>query len=220
MVEQNQHVAALHDIRRMMQRSSRFLSLSGLSGIAAGCWALIGAYIAFDWIQAYHQHYSTAGYSTAAFQDLKLRLIALAGAILAAALLSAFYFTWRRASKRGLPLWDRTVRQLTLNLMIPLATGGLVLLAMLRYDEWRFVAPLCLIFYGLALVNGSKYTLSDIRYLGIMEIVLGLINTQFIDYSLYCWAIGFGVLHIIYGFVMWWKNERLSNDEAFPVQQH
>ncbi|HWJ25174.1 MAG TPA: hypothetical protein VNS32_01450, partial [Flavisolibacter sp.] len=87
-------------------------------------------------------------------------------------------------------------------------TGGLFILTMLQYNEWRFVAPACLLFYGLALVNGSKYTLSDIRYLGISEIILGLINTQFIEYGLYFWAIGFGVLHIIYGFSMWWRHER------------
>jgi len=86
--------------------------------------------------------------------------------------------------------------------------GGFFIMAMLQYSEWRFVAPACLVFYGLGLVNGSKYTLSDIRYLGFFEILLGLINTQFIGYGLYFWAIGFGVLHIIYGFVMWWKYER------------
>jgi hypothetical protein len=79
---------------------------------------------------------------------------------------------------------------------------------MLQYDEWRFVAPACLIFYGLALVNASKYTLSEIRYLGLLQIVLGLINTQFINKGLIFWAIGFGLLHILYGFSMWWKYER------------
>ena len=93
-------------------------------------------------------------------------------------------------------------------MLIPLITGGLFILAMLRYNDWRFVAPSCLIFYGIALVNSSKYTVNDILYLGLSEIVLGLINTQFIGYGLYFWALGFGVLHIIYGFAMWWKHER------------
>jgi hypothetical protein len=93
-------------------------------------------------------------------------------------------------------------------MMIPLLTGGLLILALLRYDDWRFVVPLSLIFYGMALVNGSKYTMNDIRYLGVLEIVLGLIATQYIGYGLFFWAIGFGVLHIIYGFYMWWTNER------------
>lgn len=213
MSSQNQQLDALQDIRRMMQRSSRFISLSGLSGIAAGVWALVGSYFAYDWIHEYYIKYEASGYTNLSFQKLKLSLMVLAAAVLGAALVSAFYFTWRRASKNNLPVWDHTAKMLTINMMIPLITGGLLILALLRYDDWRFVAPLSLIFYGLALVNGSKYTLSEIRYLGLCEIALGLINTQFIGYGLYFWAAGFGVLHIIYGFIMWWKNERNpSND--------
>jgi hypothetical protein len=217
MSSQNQQLEALHDIRRMMQRSSRFISLSGLSGIAAGFWALVGSYFAYDWIYEYYQGYASAGYSGASFQKLKMSLLVLAAAVLGAALVSAFYFTWRRASKNNLPVWDHTAKMLTASMLIPLVTGGLLILAILRYDDWRFIAPLCLIFYGLALVNGSKYTLSEIKYLGLSEIVLGLINTQLIGYGLYFWAIGFGVLHIVYGFFMWWKYERSGiNDLVAP----
>jgi hypothetical protein len=208
MSEQSQHLDALQDIRRMMQRSSRFISLSGLSGIAAGVWALIGAWFAYDWIGDYYKTYSTQGYTNASFSRLEFSLLILAAVVLATALVSAFYFTWRKADRDKLPLWDRTSRNLALNMAIPLIAGGVFILAMLQYNDWKFVAPACLIFYGLALVNGSKYTLSEIRYLGIMEIALGLINTQFIGYGLHFWALGFGVLHIIYGFVMWWRHER------------
>lgn len=214
MDDQNQHVEALQDIRRMMKRSSRFISLSGLSGIAAGVWALIGAYLAYNWITDYYHQYDVNGYAGQAFQELKLKLFVLAAIVLGISLLSAYFFTWRRAGRNNLPLWDHTSKMLAVNLMLPLVAGGLFILAMLQYNEWRFVAPACLIFYGLALVNGSKYTLSDIRYLGIMEIILGLINTQFIGYGLYFWAVGFGVLHIIYGFSMWWKYER--NPKSVP----
>ncbi|HZH97100.1 MAG TPA: hypothetical protein VEY06_14510 [Flavisolibacter sp.] len=208
MSEQNSHVETLEDIRRLMQRSSRFISLSGLSGIAAGASALIGAWFAHQRITKYYVGYNESGYTGRSFQALELSLLMIALAVLAAALVTAFYFTWRRASKNNLPFWDYTAKMLTINTAIPLATGALFILALLQYDEWRFVAPLCLIFYGLALVNGSKYTVSDIRYLGISEIIVGLINTQYIGYGLYFWAFGFGVLHIIYGFGMWWKNER------------
>ena len=206
MRREEQHLEALHDIRQMMQRSSRFISLSGLSGIAAGFWGLVGAYFAWDWITEY---FNDGGrYQGQSFQQLKLNLFLLALAVLILALLSAFYFTWRRTRETRNDLWNHTTRQLTINMLIPLVAGGLFLLAMLQQNEWRFIAPGCLIFYGLALVNGSKYTLSEIRYLGILEIILGLVATQFIGYGLHFWAVGFGVLHIIYGFFMWWKNER------------
>ena len=132
----------------------------------------------------------------------------MTSAIVGLALLSAIYFTWRRAGKNKLPLWGHTSKQLVINTAVPFITGGLFILGMLQYSEWRFVVAASLVFYGLALVNGSKYTLSDIRYLGYMEIILGLISTRYIGYGLYFWAFGFGALHIIYGFIMWWKYER------------
>jgi hypothetical protein len=206
---EKQHLDALQDIRKMMQRSSRFISLSGLSGVAAGTWALIGAYFAHNWIREYYNQYSGNEYfSGSSFPRLEWNLFLLAAAVLALALVSAFYFTWRRAGKNKIPMWDHSMKLLSINLLIPLVTGGLFILSMLQQNNWHFIAPTCLIFYGLALVNGSKYTLTDIRYLGFLEIILGLVNTQFPRSGLYFWAIGFGVLHIIYGFVMWWKYER------------
>ena len=208
MIPENQHLEAIQDIRKMMQRSSRFISLSGLSGIAAGFWALAGAAIAYTWINEYYVDYNESGYLNHSFVELKNRLFLLAAAVLALSLLSAFYFTWRKTEKDKVAMWNHTSRLMTINMIIPLVSGGIFILTMLQYNEWRFVAPACLIFYGLALVNASKYTLSEIRYLGLLQILLGLINTQFIHSGLYFWAIGFGLLHILYGFSMWWKYER------------
>jgi hypothetical protein len=210
MTEQNQQTfETLQDIKRMMERSSRFISLSGLSGIAAGICALIGAWFAYREFEPYYRgYYDRGGYAGEDFQLLKFRLLVIALAVLVAALVSAFYFTWRKAKHNKLPVWDLTAKRLTVNMLIPLVAGGLFLLAMYQYNEWKFIAPACLVFYGLALVNASKYTLTDVRYLGLCQILLGLINTQFVGYGLYFWAAGFGVLHIIYGFVMWWKYEK------------
>ena len=76
------------------------------------------------------------------------------------------------------------------------------------YKIFGLVAPTTLLFYGLALYNAGKYTLDEIRYLGVSEIILGLLGCIFIGYGLMFWALGFGVLHIVYGFMMWWKYER------------
>lgn len=217
MNDQNQPTDTLQDvrdIRKMMERSSRFISLSGLSGIAAGLWALGGAWIArYVIFSQYYESYDDRGYFDGQdFSKLKVRLIGLAAGIFVVAFLSAFYFTWRKSHDQGRPLWDHTSKRLFWNMVIPLVAGALFILCMLQYNEWRFVAPASLIFYGLALVNASKYTLTDIRYLGYSEIVVGLINTQWIGYGLYFWALGFGVLHIIYGIVMWWKYERKTEN--------
>jgi hypothetical protein len=212
MIELNQQdtLQEVKDIRRLMERSSRFISLSGLSGVAAGFFALAGAAIArYVVFKDYYKEYDDRGFFNGHdFEKLKIQLIGLSAAVLAAAFLSAFYFTWRKSNKQGVSLWGHTSRRLFWNMAIPLTAGGLFILGMLRYDDWSYVAPACLVFYGLALINASKYTLTDIRYLGYCEIIVGLINMQWIGYGLYFWALGFGVLHIIYGVVMWWKYER------------
>lgn len=202
-------VQDIKDIRRIMERSSRFISLSGLSGIAAGICALIGAYLGYTMLDEYYGSYNSKGFfSGDDFSRLKLKMAALAAGTFIVAFISSYYLTWRKAKKQGLPVWDHTSKRLAWNMIIPLAAGGVFILGMLRYDAWIFVAPASLLFYGLALVNASKYTLSDIRYLGYCEIILGLINMFFIGYGLWFWAVGFGVLHIIYGAIMWVKYER------------
>jgi hypothetical protein len=215
MTEQNQSTDSLkdlRDIRQMMERSSRFISLSGFSGIVAGLWALVGAVLAKYWLfeDYYNQYEHRGSFNGADFARLKLDVLLLASAVMAAAFLSAFYFTWRKTRREGHSIWNPSSRRLFWNTVIPLGVGGLFILSLLQYNDWRFIAPACLVFYGLALINASKYTLTDIKYLGYCEIVLGLVNMQWIGYGLYFWALGFGVLHIAYGIVMWWKYERKS----------
>lgn len=201
----------LQDIRRMMERSSRFISLSGLSGVSAGICALLGAWIAHGWMQDYYGPGGTidrGGYRVGEAHILKWQIFLLAGAVLLAALAFSTYFTWRKARKSDLPVWDHSAKKLLINMAIPLGTGGLFVGGLFYHTEWYMVSPSCLVFYGLALVNASKYTLTDIRYLGILEILLGLANMYYPQWGLYFWAVGFGLLHIVYGLIMWWKYEK------------
>jgi hypothetical protein len=197
-----QSLETLQDIKRMMERSSRFISLSGLSGVSAGAFAIIGAFIAHLWIRDY---LADANQSRV---DFETKMLGLAIAVLVAALLTSTWFTWRKARKNQLPILDHASKKLAINMAIPLAAGGFFAFGLLQHGGWNFIAPACLVFYGLALVNASKYTLTDIRYLGFFEIALGCINMYFPHEGLYFWTSGFGLLHIIYGLIMWWKYER------------
>ena len=202
----------LHEIRNLMEKSSRFLSLSGLSGVFAGIIALIGAAVAFFYLDFDQRYFDINRY----FYNkmfLKLNhsvafLIMDALLILILALTAGIYFTTRKAKKKGLKVWDRTAKRMLVNLFIPLIAGGFFCLILLYHNIFFLVAPCTLLFYGVALLNASKYTLPDIRYLGISEIALGLIGSVFVGYGLVIWAVGFGVLHIIYGTVMYLKYEK------------
>jgi hypothetical protein len=196
----------LQDIKRIMERSSRFISLSGWSGISAGICALGGAWAAYARIQTYQA--VNYGFNVAAADDLLVDLLVIAAITFVAALVTAFLFTWLRSRKDNVPMWGRTAQRLFINTVIPIAVGGVVILRAMEWGYYELVAPGCLIFYGLAVVNGSKYTLGEVRYLGYGQIILGIINLYWIGAGLYFWAAGFGVLHILYGAIMWWKYER------------
>ncbi len=217
MTEPNHPLETLQDIKQMMERSSRFISLSGLSGVAAGVCALVGA--AFAWGTLFLGGDGEGDYSTARLADVRSnnftvvdylnnRLIQIAVCTFIAAFVLAFLFTYLRSRKNNIPVWGAASRRLMINMCIPLCVGGIFILKLIDEGDYALVAPGCLIFYGLALVNAGKYTLSEVRYLGYCELVLGLANLLLTGHSLLFWAAGFGVLHILYGIVMWWKYER------------
>ncbi len=215
MDHQNQSLQDLQHIKKMMERSSRFISLSGLSGISAGVFALAGAWLAHSKIALYNYEHSTLfnkDRGTYIFRDgvylLINQLVVIALLTFIAAFISSFLFTYLRSKKTGIPLWGSTSIRLFWNTIIPLAVGGLFLLKCLQIGQYELVAPGCLIFYGLTLVNASKYTLGEVRYLGYGQLILGIINLWMVGYGLYFWTAGFGVLHIIYGLLMWFKYER------------
>lgn len=222
MSEQVEQLAAIREIRDIMARSSRFLSLSGLSGVWAGSMALLGAAAAF-WASDGRlftneplislgygaEHWPIANNPKLPFGLNLLHFLWLdAVAVFLLALIGAFYFTFRRTQHTGHSIWDATAQRLTVNLCIPLAAGGIFCLAMIYHHVFVLVAPATLLFYGMAVLNASKYTLNDIRYLGILEIVLGLLAAFFSQYAIEFWAIGFGICHILYGLIMYYKYER------------
>lgn len=211
MTNPDEHLNTLHEIRDMMERSSRFISLSGLSGVFAGLYALIGAATAFVYLKL--DFYEPAYYDylygdKQVVKNTGLFFIANASSVLLAALATGIYLSTRKAKKQGLPIWTATSKRLIVSMLLPLAAGGLFCLALIYHQGFGLVAPATLIFYGLALINGSKYTLHDVHYLGICEIILGIIGSFFTGYGLLLWAIGFGILHIVYGTLMYLKYER------------
>lgn len=207
MSSKEEQLNALNDIKKMMDRSSRFISLSGLSGVFAGVTALVGAYLAhLEIVKSSAGNYEY-GYSEL---DLEANLIKIGFWVLVIALIGGFLLTFRQTKRKKLPIWDKTSKNLVINLAIPLIAGGLFIIALLLVHPGTYglIAPSCLLFYGLALINASKYTYSDIRFLGLCEVVLGLVAMFNIGYGLYFWAFGFGVLHIFYGLLMYFKYER------------
>jgi len=196
------YLAELKEIRQMMEQSSRFLSLSGLSGILIGIYAIVSS------LAAYRMVYLQADVTPLIVsENMKMNLILLGSSTLLLSLATIFWLTFRRIRKSGRKFWSPGSRLLVINLAIPLISGGILILIFIVRGIFGIVAPSCLIFYGLALINSAKFTRQEIFYLGLLQLSLGLLAALFPNFSLLFWGIGFGMVHLIYGSVMYFKYE-------------
>lgn len=210
-MESNKYLDDITEIKNIMNRSSRFISLSGLSGVLAGIYALIGAYFAYLRLSAFSAIDPSAyarNNSAPLNTGLIIDLIVIALCVVAAAAITGAVLSIRKAKKSEESIWNKTSQRLVINFFLPLLVGGVFCLALIQNGSSELVASATLLFYGLACVNASKYTLGDVRYMGIGFIIIGLISTQFLGYGLYFWALGFGVFHIVYGAMMHFKYDR------------
>lgn len=190
------------EIKNLMNKSSKFISLSGLSGILAGIYALIGAGFAYWYLQIKGNDYVII--DSKLFRYILLDLV-LVGVF---SIGTAIYLTTQKAKKNQQKIWDSLTKRLLGSFIIPLLAGGIYILIILNQQKYGQTGALMLLFYGLALLSASKYTLGDIKYLGYTQIVLGLICAIFPGYGFWFWVLGFGIMHIVYGTVMFFKYDR------------
>lgn len=197
----------LASINRLMERSVKFISLSGMSGVLAGVYALAGAGAAYYIIQYPGSPLEYFSISAADVGTLTA-LTWIAGLVLLASLGTGLWLSARKAKRVGAKVWDSTSKRLLINLSVPLMTGALFILICVSNGYFELVGAACLIFYGLALLQAGPNLYDEIRYLGYSEIALGLAAAAVPGYSLIFWSLGFGVLHIIYGVTMHRKYDR------------
>lgn len=197
-MESEKYLAQLQEIQSMMQKSSKFLSLSGLSGILAGTYALIGAGIVYSMRErlTYPVRFDSVEFLT---------VVMIAALVMALSLVTGIVFSIRKARKKQEVIWNKISKLFIMSFMVPLVTGGLFTIILITKGAIGLVSPVTLLFYGIALVNASRYSFETLRNLGFIFIILGLINSLYIGYGLYFWMFGFGICHIFYGAYMYLK---------------
>lgn len=208
MSEERDYSRDLAEIRSMMERSSKFMSLSGLAGVMAGIYALAGAYIAYSYFGFNPDKIVYSPATPGSLSSSLPQVTGLALLVLILAIGTAIYLSSRKAERRGEKAWNATSRRLMANMAVPLLAGGILVLVFLSKDLIGLIAPSTLLFYGLALYNASKFTFDDLKFLGLIQMALGLASFYFIAFGLLLWAIGFGVVHIFYGIYMHFRYER------------
>lgn len=207
-----EQLEAIQDIKKLMERSSRFSALSGLSGAIAGLLALISSFITYSILDTpWGESISYADIWSVSTETLTakgmLMLLNLGILLLLAFGISA-YLSALNAKKQGVSPFNLTARRMLLNFSIPLLAGAIYSAILLLQGHIELILPATLLFYGMSMLNAGKYTIDWIRYLGICMIVLGLLGSFFTGYGLLIWTLGFGLLHIVFGLIIYYKNEK------------
>lgn len=196
-MEQKQYkdqLEALSDIRNLMERSSRYIPLSGKAGVVIGILSILCSLI----VDAYFRIH----------EDNLLYFYILFGSLFLVSVVIEIIMADINAKQKGVPVWDATAKRFLINFFIPLAAGGIYAFALIYQHQLKMILPATLVFYGLSLINASRYTIEDIRYLGMAELLFGLISSFFPQYGLLAWGIGFGMLHVLYGINIYFKYEK------------
>lgn len=194
-------------IRSLMERSSKFMSISGLSGILIGSYALIGAFFGYITVYGFRSDFGYRDHYIADY-GIVSKLIFIAVLVLICSVVTGFLMAKHKAKRSKQTIWNATSKALLATMSVPLLTGGVLSLILIYKGEYGMIASSLLIFYGLALSAASTFTFKEARWLGIMDVVLGLLALCFPGYGLWFWAMGFGVLHIIYGVIVHQRYEK------------
>ncbi|MFN5423315.1 MAG: hypothetical protein ACK5AO_08615 [bacterium] len=212
MTNQQEQLDAIKDIRNIMERSTRFLSLSGLSGAFVGLLSLLAVtiiYWLFDLNSANTPYYT--GISTVdGLLDWPsiVAYFMVFGCVFLLSIVIVFLMAILNAKRQGLVVWNETAKRFLINMAIPLAIGGIYIAVLLYHGQIALILPSTIIFYGISLLNASKYSMEDIRLLAILELLIGLVASFFVVYGLLFWALGFGVLNIVFGLRVYFKYEK------------
>jgi hypothetical protein len=207
-LKERQYIEDLVQIRSMMERSSRFLLVSGWAGIFAGSYALIGAYLAHYYLGFNPDRLIFTTDQLSHFTQQKWMLVSLALIVLLVSAVTAVMFSLAQAKQKGERIWTPATKHLLEALLIPVTVGGGLMLILFTVDLIGLIPPLMLIFYGLGLYQAGVYSFNEVKLLGLAQLLLGILNTLFVELGLLWWTLGFGGLHVLYGIYIKIRYER------------
>lgn len=188
----------ISQIKNLMAESSKFLVFTtGLSGFFSGLFAILGMiyiYVLADGdVNDIEQ--LTVNYRSTVAVVLII--------ILALSTLVTVIFTRRNAKSQGQNPWNPIAKKMVFNFYTVGVLGAVYLLILFFQEKYDTIVELMLVFYGMALLNGSKYTFDQVKLLAYIQIALGLACSFFDSYDFWFWVAGFGLVNLIYGGIMY-----------------
>ncbi|MFK8060597.1 MAG: hypothetical protein AB8B78_10950 [Polaribacter sp.] len=196
-MSQKDYLRDISEIKTLMSKSSKFISLSGLSGILAGVYSLLGAGYYFFGIK------SEDDFSSSIIPITVIVLI-----VFFATTITTVFFTSKRSKITGEKIWGDSTKNLIVSFSTTFYIGVICILILYFKEEYTYLLALLILFYGIAIINASRHTNVIIQPLGFIEVVIGLLCIIYPEFSLWFCILGFGIIHIIYGSIFYFKYDK------------
>lgn len=190
----------LRVIRELMERSTRYSTFSGLSGICAGLFSILGCLVQRFWVLSL-----PASERLVAFTINWTLVIALT-------IGADFFLTKRKAPLVGKTILSRLGRQMVVASAPGLLTGALLTLFLLQQGHMDQVYPVWMLSYGSAVCAVGLFSQKEVGRLGrafltagALTLALGLLTAlqpYIASLGLFITALTFGGFHIAYGLIV------------------
>ena len=180
-----------------MEQGKSYFSLKSLSGILIGIYGLATVYLIDKLTSGEGSGIEMVSQLPILF--LQIGITAIAVVFIIISLFTLWIRAKRRAKSEGKKLWNTSNKKIRLQTLITLLVLIVVIIVIANQGYYSLVTPISLFFYGLFLLNLSRFSSKGLVFLSIGEVLLGVAAYMIYDKEIFFLALGFGLLPIIYG---------------------
>jgi hypothetical protein len=185
----------LRVIRQTMERSTKYSTLSGLSGVLIGLAAIAGV-LATNWLTGDAPPGASVYRHPSALALVWVSVLVMAVAI-------DFACNKRRAARVGKHVVSPLGAHIVLAALPAFLAGGVLTLFFYQHALLYYVWGVWMLSYGLAISAVGLFSVKPVLALGAAFVLAGAVTLLLpLPYHLYMMALTFGGFHIGYGVVM------------------
>jgi len=210
-MEHQKHLENLSELKSILSKNTRFLSFSGLSGVIAGITALAGEYLFYNlYLATFSSSSNYADVRNLADMKLFYSALLIALSIIGISVIVGVILARKKIRMQGSTVNRDLLKNTLIHILVPILVGGAICFVASFTDHFIYIPAFLLIFYGLGLFNGSRFSFDDLKIVGLVFMGLGLITYAYPNLSMWTWGLGFGVGHILYGLRVYFVHDRKS----------
>lgn len=178
----------LRVIRALMERSTKYSTFSGVSGVVAGLASIVGCIVT-----------RSLGPDPARFPAA---FLVIWTAVIIVAVGADFVLMKRRAARVGKHVISRLGKQMVMASAPGLGAGAVLTLYMLQHNMLGDIYPFWMLAYGIAVAATGLFSQREVSILGAAFLITGAATLFAPGIGLEMMAATFGGFHIVYGLAM------------------